>query len=836
MQRIVLRNWRESESLGTTSSIPQFLKAIDCGRMYFTGKRIHAVRFEREGRLQLSLSINERGMLPVPALTTNWRWDTRRLMVALWLLCWAPLHARASDAFGSAYISEILVESTGGSEGGGKKQPGWIEIYNGGSYTANLAGWFLTDSPSNLTKWRFPEVGLLPGNYLVVSASGTGQTDDLAHLQTNFKLNKNGGYLALVNASTNIVSEFAPSYPKQSEDISYGRLLGEPQLCGHFVHPTPGKANQSSGPGFAPRAIFSRGSGTFTKPFTLELTGGSSTATIRYTLNGKLPTRTSAVYREPLAITNTTYVRARVFQDDLLPGPPQSGSYQLLSASAAQFASRLPVLIMDTSAANQSVSTRSSLVQLSFYEPKDGTTSVTNPPTLTTRGGFHIRGSTSAQMDQPGFALQFVDGYNHEQHEPVLGMPANSDWVLYAPTSYDPVMIHNPFVHQLSRDMGRYSPRTRFLEVYFVRHAGPISPRDYFGLYVLEEKIKVGKHRVAIDRLGPDDLNPPEVTGGYLLKFDRLGPGESGLWAGGTAMVYVEPKEPVITLPQRAPQQAYITSYFEEFNQVLRSPQWKDPERGYRAYIDVESWIDFHVLEVLSGNVDALKFSTFFYKPRGGKITFGPHWDFDRALGSPDYRDNFPNRWNTGRFFDAPWWGRLFRDPDFWQLWVDRWQELRRTLFSEANLSSLVDRLADEVREAQPREAKRWQLDPRGGTYQSEVDWMKNWLSQRTQFIDGQLTAPPQLSQPSGAVKPGSLLTLTGPSGATLYYTLDGSDPRLAQGGISAAAVEYSEPIALKADTRIVARARDPNQHQTGGPHISTPWSSPVKGTYQIRP
>jgi hypothetical protein len=127
-------------------------------------------------------------------------------------------------------------------------------------------------------------------------------------------------------------------------------------------------------------------------------------------------------------------------------------------------------------------------------------------------------------------------------------------------------------------------------------------------------------------------------------------------------------------------------------------------------------------------------------------------------------------------------------------------------------------------------------LDPRGGTYQSEVDWMKNWLSQRTQFIDGQLTTPPQLSQPSGAVKPGSLLTLTGPSGATLYYTLDGSDPRLAQGGISAAAVEYSEPIALKADTRIVARARDPNQHQTGGPHISTPWSSPVKGTYQIRP
>ena len=124
----------------------------------------------------------------------------------------------------------------------------------------------------------------------------------------------------------------------------------------------------------------------------------------------------------------------------------------------------------------------------------------------------------------------------------------------------------------------------------------------------------------------------------------------------------------------------------------------KDPVDGYRAYIDVDSWIDFHVLEVLSGNVDALHFSTFFYKPRAGKITYGPHWDFDRALGSLDERDSEPRRWNTGRFFHAPWWGKLFTDPDFWQLWVDRWQELRKTNFSETNIFGLIDRLASEVK------------------------------------------------------------------------------------------------------------------------------------------
>src|SRR5262249_51576080 len=161
--------------------------------------------------------------------------------------------------------------------------------------------------------------------------------------------------------------------------------------------------------------------------------------------------------------------------------------------------------------------------------------------------------STSSGFPQTGFAVQFLDEFNQEKHLAPLGLPADSDWVLYAPNSYDPVMIHNPFVHQLSRDMGRYSSRTHFVEVFLVRIAGRVREAHYDGLYGLEEKIKVGKHRVDIDRLGGDDLKPPQVTGGYLLKFDRVGPGESGFnGMGDRGMVYVEPKEQIINLPQRA--------------------------------------------------------------------------------------------------------------------------------------------------------------------------------------------------------------------------------------------------------------------------------------------
>lgn len=742
----------------------------------------------------------------------------------------------AAGLFNSVYISEVLAVNQHTLSDGQGDYPGWIELHNGSSDAVNLAGWFLSDSPANLTKWRFPAVGLLPGNDLVVFASGKGLTNDLARLHTNFRLNKDGGYLALVGPGTNLVSEFNPGYPRQSADVSYGRVRGEPRLCGYFSEPTPGKPNQSEGPGFAPKVVFSRRSGTFTEPFSLSLSCSSSNGLIRYTVDGRFPTHTSPVYREPLWLTNSTCVRARVYQEGLLPGPPKSQTYLLLGANVLGFRSTLPVLLMDNLGSYQATSLRSSSVQLSLYEPVEGKTFLTNRPALVSRGGFHVRGSTSAGMPQTGFALQFLDEFNHEQHLPVLGLPANSDWVLYAPDEFDPVMIHNPFVHALSREMGRYSPRTRFLEVFLVRHAGPVTAHDYYGLYVLEEKIKVGKHRVAIDRLGPEDLKPPEVTGGYLVKFDRLGPGEGGFWAGGTEMVYVEPKEPVITLPQRAPQRQYLSDYFDEFERVLHSPDWKDPVRGYRAYIDVDSWIDFHVLEVLSGNVDALKFSTFLYKPRGGKLTYGPHWDFDRALGSTDYRDQDPCRWNTGRFFNAPWWTRLFTDPDFWQLWVDRWQDLRRTHFSEANLFALVDRLAGEVREAQPREVRRWGLEPRGGTYQSEVDWMKSWLSQRMEFIDRQLVQPPHLAQAGGRVKQDFQLTLEAPPNATLYYTLDGSDPRSAQGGVSSNALAYAGPISLTGNARLVARARNPHQRQMGGPPISTPWSGPVTADFSVEP
>lgn len=736
----------------------------------------------------------------------------------------------AAENFNSVYLNEILpacVHSKYTVKDEDGDEQGWIELHNPGVNVVNLSGCFLTDTPDDLTKWRFPRVAIAPGKYLLVYASGKNRATNATTLHTSFLLQTKGGYLALVSRSTNVLSSFGSGYPPLTNGFSFGRVRGEPAQAGLFQKPTPGKANSSSGKGFASEVSFSQRSTTFVEPFELKLSCPDSNATIRFTLDGSMPSQKSSAYEGALLITNSMPVRARAYRDGFLPGPPHGETYLRLHTNTLTFTSSLPLLVIDTFGRDVPVSAQGSLAHLSLHETMNGRSSLTNPPSLATRAGIRVRGSTSAGMPQPGFAVEFIDDFNQERDLPLLGLPPDSDWILYAPNGYDPVLFHNPFIHQLSRDMGRYSPRTRFVEVFLVNGAGRIRDAHYTGVYVLEEKIKIGRNRVNIDKLGADDLQPPNVSGGYLLKFDRLGPGEGGV--SGYArpdMAFVEPREAILSMPQRTPQMQYIERYLREFERVLESEHWKDPTLGYRAYLDVEAAIDFHVLEILSGNVDAIVLSTYFHKPRNGKITFGPHWDFDRALGSTDGRDENPRMWGTGPYFSGVWWPRLFTDPDFWQLWIDRWQSLVQNQFSVTNLHRLIDQLAGELRDAQPRQYRRWGFDPRGGSYQSEVQHMKDWLSNRVDFINGQLTPLPRLHSAPGTSRH---IAFSGRTNDTIYFTTDGRDPRLPDGSVAPGTLTYSNAIPWSTGLRITARAYNPKQRQRGGPPLSSQWSGPVK-------
>ena len=121
------------------------------------------------------------------------------------------------------WISEFMAANNTGLDDEDRDEEDWIEIYNAGADTANLKGWYLTDNINDLTKWAFPEVTLTPGAYLVVFASGKNRREPSGVLHTNFKLDGSGEYLGLVRPDgQTVVSAFAPVYPIQAPDVSYG--------------------------------------------------------------------------------------------------------------------------------------------------------------------------------------------------------------------------------------------------------------------------------------------------------------------------------------------------------------------------------------------------------------------------------------------------------------------------------------------------------------------------------------------------------------------------------------------------------------------------------------
>ena len=761
--------------------------------------------------------------------------------------------------------------------------PDWIELYNYGTADVSLKGWSLTDNSRSLTKWRFPtNATIKAGGYVLVFASGKNRTNDLNHLHTNFQLDKDGEYLALVDANTNVVSDFSPTFPSQKFNVSYGLIRGTLDQYGFFASMSPKAANADSGSGFATKVEFSRPSGTFvsTAPFLLSLSTKLSNAAIYYNLGTNIPGTNSLRYTNAFLISTSTIVRARAFAPGLLPGPIDTRIYFGLASdtNVLNFQSDLPIVILHNFGAG-SVPQSQPYQYLAFevFEPKaGGLSSMLNTPDLAEEGGFHLRGSSTLTIAKGSYRLEVRDEFGNDKGVELGGLPKDSDWVLYAPNNFEPALYHNPLAHQLMRDMGAYGSRTRFCEVYLKDDAGaglPISASDYNGIYVIEEKIKISKDRVDIDALQPEDVTEPAISGGYILAVDRPS-GQAAHFtcnndAAGTPINYVDPSGNTMANSARAPQVTWLRNYFNSFYSVLTNAQtWTNPVTGYAAFIDVQNWVNFHIHQVVTFNTDALRLSGYFYKPRNDKIKQGPSWDYDRSQGSADGYDFWPRTFRCSDYrtdfftpvnspnYPVPWWSILFKSPDFWQAWIDRYQEARLGPLSYTNIVAHIDQFAAQVQNAQKREQARWGFNPRSGTitqcggtytfsggYAGEVAFTKFWYSNRLDFIDTNFLGRPTLSCLGGQVTNGFSVSLTDNSektGTILYYTLDGRDPRASGGSITSYALQWSgSPILVATNVRIAARAYNTNHSNLTGannPQINSFWSGLVADTFYVQP
>lgn len=704
-----------------------------------------------------------------------------------------------------------------------------IEIYNDCDMAVDLDGWYLTDDPLILGKWQFPQVVLDPGEFLVIYASGKNRSFPGIALHTNFNLKSLGEQLVLVapDAQT-IVSGFVPMYPPQAEDFSYGIAFDTGVLQQgvelYFPEPTPGMEN---GPGFAEVAEkpeFSQDDTTFIDSLSFSLSVINPAVDIHFTTDGTEPTDASPVIASgsPIMITETSTIRARGFETGKAPSTTTVRIFIKIDNALLSVESNLPILVIDT--VGQTIVDGpwfDCFMAVMDVDEKTGRSSISGTQDFAGTIGFKLRGTFSLLLyPKNNYAVEVRDEKGNDLSVSILGYPTEADWLLHGPYA-DKSLMRNHIAFEWSNEIGRYAVRTQFVELYL--------DSSYHGVYVFMEKIKRDRDRVDIERLLGSSIVEPAVKGGYILKKDRPEPDESGLQTDqGTVLNHVYPKEANI-----APEQsAWILDYLNQFETALYGEDFKDPEIGYARYIDVDSFIDHHLLTELLKNIDGFRLSTFMFKSREGKLNMGPLWDFNLALrnafnfGGPD-----PEGWYSDVISgdDYPWYPRLFEDVDFEQKYIDRWNFLFKNVLTLEYLLGTLDEAVTILGEAVARNFMRWpilgitivpNIKPVAETYEAEIDLMKFWIEERVFWIEDIYTRAPRFNQDGGPINSGFELTMIAPVGASgnIYYTDDSSDPRLSGGSPSPVAQEYisGNPVTLNQNTRIRSRAFRPEEGWSG--------------------
>jgi len=370
---------------------------------------------------------------------------------------------------------------------------------------------------------------------------------------------------------------------------------------------------------------------------------------------------------------------------------------------------------------------------------------------------IELRGSSSQSFfPKDQYSLETQDSLGNNNNVAIMDMPTENDWVLHAPYS-DKSLIRNVLTYRLGENLGGYTPRTKLCEL--------VLNNSYQGVYVFTEKIKRDNDRVDIAKLDLDDLAGDSLTGGYIVKIDKLTSSSGSDWsspiqppnAGGQTIDFQfhYPKQDEI-LPAQA---NYIENYVTSFENALNGPNFKDTILGYRNFIDVPSFIDFFIMNELNRNVDGFRLSTYFFKDKdskGGKINMGPLWDFNLAFGNANYCDgSLTSGWATDFNYTCSgdnnlipfWWDRLQQDTSYNNQLRCRWENLRLNQLHIDTVLNYIDTLAQYLDESQQRNFQRWPIlgtyiwpnDYVGSNYASEITYLKNWIISRIAWIDNNI-------------------------------------------------------------------------------------------------
>jgi hypothetical protein len=314
----------------------------------------------------------------------------------------------------------------------------------------------------------------------------------------------------------------------------------------------------------------------------------------------------------------------------------------------------------------------------------------------------------------------------------MLGMPAAKNWGLLANYN-DKTLMRNKIAFDLGKRIGAdYTPQSRFVEV--------VLNGQYWGNYLLTSLVEIHENRVNITELKATDTSPAAITGGYIVELDYKLDADY-FWRSTTKNLPFTIKEPEdITTDQFA----YIKNYMQAAEDALYAPNWNDAENGYAKYIDADSFMRWYVVNETMKNQDTWDFSSiFYYKDRGGKLGMGPIWDFDISSGNCETPISIvPTGWYS-RY--GTWMIRLAQDQAWNLRWRNKWKAWR--LKEVQQIFTDIDNNAAYLKLSADANFRKWPILDKYvfpnavylGTYDKEVAYFKNYLTQRIAWMDANI-------------------------------------------------------------------------------------------------
>lgn len=825
------------------------------------GKKLANAYFE----LNDPIDQNERFEEQLKSETTTKYMGKIKLLISIifTLLCaLQSAYVNAQIQTGTVRINEFMAKNDASIVDEDGDYSDWIEFSNPTSENISLDGWTLSDSKEDLDKWKFPNITLPAGGYMIVFASGKDRKKDEYH--SNFKLSAAGEYLALANSSGLIITEFDPFYPALESNISYG-IYDNNWI--KFSTPTPGAMNEETGTAILSRPEFSQPHGFYESAFNLELTSSGTGVSIYYTLDGSLPGTDDALYTTPFQIFGTSIVSAIAvkgssvsalstntyfFVDDIIhqSNSPEGYPSQWGSNAIADYEMDPEIIAVQAKADLVKIALLE-IPSISIITDKDNLFSKVNNSET---GGIYIytqSNSSDGDWERP-VSLEYIDNKNSESFQvnagisihggksrnpnnspkhsfrlyfrseygssklnfPIFGKSAagsfndltlragyNNSWIHWSSSQRAvATLINDPWLKDTQIETGHPGSHSKYVHLYL--------NGIYWGLYTASERLD---NDFCESYLAGDKDNWDVIK-----DFSEVLDGDGVAWNKMYTMVKGD-----------------VTNSENYYQIVGKNSEGKD-DLSKEKFIEPESLIDYMLINFYGGNQDWDHHNWVAARNRvkGNEGFRFFMWDAERNLEvinenvTRKYNENCPSA-----IFQS-----LRKNDEFSRLIQDR---ILNLCFNNGVLSPTlaIDRFTNRMQQLEPAldaESARWgdyrrDVNPRGssGLYTKQdywipaTDWIVNsYFPNRTSVLINQLRSEgmyPSIDAPSlqlngsndyeSQISSGDQLSMTSSIG-TIYYTTNGTDP-VAWGSNSGNEYDVNALFTQSSDKRVYVPTQD---------------------------